>query len=48
MEVLRGERKKREILREEGIHGETLKKILKCHGFRFDISVFLMITSPNY
>jgi transposase len=29
LEVLRGERKKREILREEGIHWETLKKILK-------------------
>ena len=29
LEVLRGERKKREILRREGIHWETLKKILK-------------------
>ena len=29
LEVLRGERKKREILREEGIHWETLKKVLK-------------------
>ena len=28
LEVLRGESKKREILRREGIHGETLKKIL--------------------
>ena len=30
MEVLRGESKKREILRGEGIHWETLKKILAC------------------
>jgi len=28
LEVLRGESKKREILRREGIHWETLKKIL--------------------
>ena len=28
LEVLRGERSKREILRREGIHWETLKKIL--------------------
>ena len=29
LEVLRGERSKREILRREGIHWETLKKILE-------------------
>ena len=29
LEVLRGERSKREVLRREGIHWETLKKILK-------------------
>jgi transposase len=29
LEVLRGEKSKREVLRDEGIHWETLKKILK-------------------
>ena len=29
LEVLRGEKSKREVLREEGIHWETLKKILE-------------------
>ena len=29
LEVLRGEKSKREVLREEGIHWETLKKVLK-------------------
>ena len=29
LEVLRGEKSKREVLRHEGIHWETLKKVLK-------------------
>jgi hypothetical protein len=29
LNVLRGEKNKREVLREEGVHWETLKKILK-------------------
>jgi len=39
LEVLRGESKKREILRREGIHWETLKKILAHPFYAFSGSI---------
>ena len=40
LEVLRGEKSKREVLRDEGIHWETLKRILKYSeppGYRLKV-----------
>ena len=48
LEVLRGEKSKREILRDEGIHWETLKKIIeysKPPGYR--ISVYQKRDTPT-